>query len=224
VPKYNLETRKEIHLAELGFMGKSVRFFMSLQTETKIVRVAASDYIRDYRDVERFLQYCKACGNYGTVWMCPPYDFDPLDRMKNFRYAHVIGTKILIDEATRSSPTNADEARQISYRLLGDVRKDLDKRLMELEKKHLGSLAFFAGSCTLCREEGGCARKIDKKPCRYPEQTRTSLEAYGFDIAKTSSELLGIELQWGKDLVLPEYFTLVSGFFTNLDLDPLEWT
>jgi len=194
---------------------------MSFQTENKIVRVPAPDYIRDYRDVERFLQYCKACGNYGTVWTCPPYDFDPLGRIKSFHYVHLIGTKVFIDEATRRSPANADEEKQISYRVLREVREGLDERLLALEKKHPGSLAFFAGSCTLCRETG-CARK-SAKPCLHPDQTRSSLEAYGFDISKTASELLGIEIQWGEKLVLPEYFTLVSGFFTDHDIDHSYW-
>ncbi len=52
-------------------------------------------------------------------------------------------------------------------------------------------------------------------PCRHPEKVRPSLEAFGFDIAKTLSELFNIELLWGKDGKLPEYLVLVSGFFHN---------
>ena len=44
-----------------------------------------------------------------------------------------------------------------------------------------------------------------------------SLEACGFDIARTTSELFGIELKWGTDGSLPEYLTLVCGFFHNAE-------
>ena len=55
-------------------------------------------------------------------------------------------------------------------------------------------------------------------PCRHPELVRPSLEAYGFDISRTTNELFGIELLWGKDGMLPKYLTLVCGFFHNSDV------
>ena len=60
----------------------------------------------------------------------------------------------------------------------------------------------------------GCTRNCGT-PCRHPEKVRPSLEAFGFDIAKTLAELFNIELLWGKDGKLPEYLVLVSGFFHN---------
>ena len=41
-------------------------------------KIAVSDYVRDYVDVPRFLECCRACHNYSSKWSCPPYDFDPL--------------------------------------------------------------------------------------------------------------------------------------------------
>ena len=46
---------------------------------------------------------------------------------------------------------------------------------------------------------------------------RPSLEACGFDIARTTSELFGIDLKWGSEGRIPEYLTLVCGFFHNAD-------
>lgn len=46
-------------------------------------------------------------------------------------------------------------------------------------------------------------------------RVRPSLEACGFDIGKTTAELFGIDLKWGTDGKLPEYLTLVCGFFHN---------
>lgn len=52
-------------------------------------------------------------------------------------------------------------------------------------------------------------------PCLHPDKVRPSLEAFGFDIGRTLSELFGIRLLWGKDGILPEYLMLVSGLFHN---------
>ena len=73
----------------------------------------------------------------------------------------------------------------------------------------------YVGTCLYC-PEGTCTRP-EAKPCRHPELVRPSLEACGFDIAHTTSELFGIELKWGTDGSLPEYLTLVCGFFHNAE-------
>lgn len=65
--------------------------------------------------------------------------------------------------------------------------------------------------------EAGRLIRPEAKPCRHPELVRPSLEACGFDIAHTTSELFGIELKWGTDGSLPEYLTLVCGFFHNAE-------
>ena len=47
---------------------------------------------------------------------------------------------------------------------------------------------------------------------RYPLRIRRSLEACGFDLGRTTSELFGIEMKWSENRNLPEYLLLVSGF------------
>lgn len=79
-------------------------------------------------------------------------------------------------------------------------------------------------------EPATCARKghapgSEGRPCRYPDRIRPSLESLGFDIGKTASELLGIELKWSEpgSSGLPEYFTLVSGFFSSRPANDGSW-
>lgn len=184
--------------------------------EHKIVKLQVSDYIDNYRDAARFIEYCKDCTNYNKVWACPPYSFETLNIIKDFKYIHIIGSQVFIDEKTRYTPTNAKEQKDISYQIMEKARKKIDWRLLELEQQYAGSLCFFAGSCFLCPKEL-CTRLVNN-PCIYPTKMRSSLEAYGFDISKTTSELLGIELEWSKNLVLPRYFTLVSALFSDHDI------
>ncbi|MBQ4231187.1 MAG: DUF2284 domain-containing protein, partial [Salinivirgaceae bacterium] len=67
------------------------------------------------------------------------------------------------------------------------------------------------GKCLYCGDKP-CAR-IDGKPCRHPDKVRPSLEAYGFDIVRTASELLGVDIKWSDGKHVPDYLTLVCGVF-----------
>lgn len=55
------------------------------------------------------------------------------------------------------------------------------------------------------------------EPCRHPDKVRPSLEACGFDIGRTTTELFGMDLKWGTDGRIPEYLLLVCGFFHNAE-------
>ena len=48
-----------------------------------------------------------------------------------------------------------------------------------------------------------------------PRRIRRSLEACGFDLGRTTSELFGIEMKWSENRNLPEYLLLVSGFLSD---------
>jgi predicted metal-binding protein len=101
----------------------------------------------------------------------------------------------------------------VSRELIRPERISLEKKLLDLEQQYNGLSAAYVGSCLYC-PEGACTR-ADGKPCRYPECVRPSLEGYGFDIAKTTKEIFGMDLLWGNDGCMPEYLLLVCGLFHN---------
>lgn len=172
----------------------------------------AEAYIARYRDADRIGGYCRACDRCGKVWSCPPFEVDPAEKLARYRGVRLVGTTVRLTEAVRHAPTSPDEQFDISYRIMREVRRTLDARLLEAERRRAGSLAFFAGSCQLCHP-APCAR-TEGRPCLLPDRARSSLEAWGFDVVRTASELLGLEMRWSQDLVLPEYFTYVSALFT----------
>ena len=90
-----------------------------------------------------------------------------------------------------------------------------EARLLEMERLYGGRSFAYVGTCLYC-PDGSCTRPAGK-PCRHPDKVRPSLEACGFDIARTTSELFGIDLKWGSEGRIPEYLTLVCGFFHNAD-------
>ncbi len=180
------------------------------------ISISAAKYISEYRDVSRFIVYCRECNKYNNCWACPPYDFDTDKYISGYDRVYIIGTKILISEKARSACLDGNDSKRLGAEIIANVRTTLDKQLLQMETDIEHSKAFFAGTCHICKQED-CTRIINE-PCRYPERIRHSLESFGFDIGKTAEELLGIELQWSKNGLMPEYITLVSGLFTNCNI------
>lgn len=167
--------------------------------------ISTDEYTRRFRDAERFMQACRECPNYARSWACPPFDHDRDTELRQYENVLLIATKIVPD----SSEIPVSEAS----RLIRPERVRLESKLREMEKTYGGRSFAFAGKCLYC-PEGTCSR-LQGEPCRHPELMRPSLEAYGFDIGRTLSELFGIDLLWGRDGHLPAYLTLVCAFFHN---------
>lgn len=173
--------------------------------------IAVDAYVSRFRDACRFESCCRACGNYGRSWGCPPFDYDVLQRLSHYKSLLIVATKIVPDNRNMTF-----EAFNASIR---PERVRLESRLLDMEQLHNGLAATYVGDCLHC-PQGECTR-LEGKPCRYPDRVRPSLEAYGFDMGKTVAELFGIELCWSSDGLLPPYIVLVSGLFHNSDL--LHW-
>lgn len=171
--------------------------------EDDTVSLPAPDYIARFRDAERIGSYCRACPRYGRSWGCPPFDFDVEEYLSGYATALIVATKIV--PAVRGLPLSD------AQRLILPERRRLERKLLEMEKRYGGRSFAYAGTCLYCPEEG-CTRP-EGLPCRHPQRVRPSLEACGFDIGRTTAELFGIELLWGRNGLLPEYLTLVCGFF-----------
>lgn len=173
--------------------------------------MAADEFIRRYRDVERIGSFCLQCPGYGKTWSCPPFDFDSATVSDGFKTVTVTGTIIEFDEETRAECTTAEQSREVGRAAMNEVWKTLLPALYEQERQHPGSRCFTF-RCVLCPE--GCTRP-EGKPCRHPEQMRHSLESVGFDLVAVTSDLLGVELEWSRDGSLPKHLTLVTALFTQ---------
>ncbi|GAB6959433.1 DUF2284 domain-containing protein [Prevotella aurantiaca JCM 15754] len=200
-----------MEIRSLTSVGNAVGKGFELTHVTTMIPV--SDYAAGYRDVEKFLGLCKQCPKFGLSWTCPPCEFDVKEFVDKFKYAHILGSKMTFDEATLAE-TNTPEALDVVCRKA--MRYGLVKAsayLRGYERKSPGSICFLGSQCLLCGDKP-CSR-IDGEPCRHPKEVRVSLEAVGFDLSKTTQELLDIELKWGKHGRLPQYITLVTALFTN---------
>ena len=173
--------------------------------------MAADEFIRRYRDVERIGAFCQQCPGYGKTWSCPPFDFDPRTQSDGFSQVMLMGTTIEFDEETRTACKTAEQSTATGREAIQEVWKTLLPRLYEMERNTPGSRCFTF-RCMLCPE--GCTRP-EGKPCRHPEKMRHSLESVGFDIEAMTREMLTIELEWSTDGSLPKHMTLVTALFTR---------
>ena len=165
--------------------------------------VDAKVYIEEFRRADYFIKLCQQCGNYGRRYGCPPFDVNPLATIEGYDRVRILGVKITPKD--KSLPIEA--ANDLMKPVIGDLNEELLKT-----EKSLGGMCYgFVGTCPYC---GGavCAR-IDGKPCKHPDKVRPSLEAIGFDVSKTAKDLLGLDIKWSHDGLIPEYLTLVCGIF-----------
>ena len=188
------------------FGGRETRLFGRDSGGDEQGRAVARDVLPCV-EPERVGGYCRECGNYGRSWGCPPFGFDVDEYLAGYASALLVATKIVPE--TRGIPISE------SGRLIRPERLRLEARLLEMERLYGGRSFAYVGTCLHC-PEGSCTRPAGK-PCRHPDKVRPSLEACGFDIARTTSELFGIDLKWGSEGRIPEYLTLVCGFFHNAD-------
>ena len=167
--------------------------------------ISVEDYIAGFCDSEKFLNLCKECPNFGNSWGCPPFDYDQKDYMRQWKYVHLLAVKIIPEE--KGLPLSESQA------FIRPERIRIERMQLGWERRYRGRSFAYVGKCLYC---SSCTRPSGA-PCRHPELVRPSLEAFGFDIEKTLSELFNIELLWGKNNTLPPYLTLVSGFFHNIE-------
>ena len=180
-------------------------------TEVTVKAIPVAEWLSRYCFPGKFLDACKSCPDYAREWSCPPGLPGAMELLGGYRTAHIVGVKVLYDEAERAralrSPEAAETVRQESY---GVVKKALLDALLAFEQVCPGSTTIAAGRCEQC---DACTRP-QGLPCRKPERMRYSFSAFGFDLTAIARELLGMELLWA-DQGLPAYNAAIAAFVTR---------
>ena len=145
------------------------------------VKMPIAEYINGYRDHRRVRGYCLECGRYGKCWACPPFNFDEGQYLRQFTTISLLATKITPSEGVTLTQETMD-------------------RIISLERQRLDKMLCPPEQCT--RRKG--------LPCRHQESIRPSLEALGFDIARTAADIFNTPLQWSRNGQPPKYLTLIS--------------
>ena len=207
--------------------------------------LSADEYMGRYRDAARFLPLCEACPRYGNCWACPPYEYDPAERIAGYRYIHLLGVQIVVTGSDGGVanvsgrpgpgipggvPGGAEVPAWKAFPGAGDDQKGLPagewaERVLaavrsRLDFRLLALERQYPGSRALFAGTcSGCPAGVCPRacgePCIRPESVRPSLEAYGFDVAGSAAELLHVPLLWPEEGQRPDYLMLVSGFLAD---------
>ena len=159
----------------------------------KTISIPVAEFCEACLDVPAFLACCRACGNYGARWSCPPFEFEPEALWTRYT------TLLLCEEKVeRPKPPRVAEAK-----------RRMTDELFALEAQHPGSLALSPGMCDICGDD--CTRSSGQ-PCRHPDKMRYSIEALGGNLEKAAVLYFGDPLRWATpDGKLPEYYLLLGG-------------
>lgn len=181
------------------------------QTEVVVKSLPVEEWLSKYCFPGKFMDACKACPDYARVWSCPPGLPGARELLGGYQTAHIVGVKVIYDEAERARalrfPEDAEAVRRESY---GVVKRALLDALLAFEKVCPGSTTIAAGRCEQCEE---CTRPHGL-PCRRPERLRYSFSAFGFDLTAIAKDLLGMDLLWANE-GLPEYNAAIAAFVTG---------
>lgn len=158
-------------------------------------------YVKEYVDVDYFLNLCRECPSYGRVWSCPPYDFNPVSLLKSYDMFHIQGYVIKY---------SGERTEKEMIEVLREVKQKLSKELRLQEDD--SSMALEAGSCNECER---CSRS-DGKKCIHPEKMRYSVESLGGNVTKILEELCGKRIQWIDGNSLPNHFILIGGILHRI--------
>ena len=191
---------------------------MDYSVEFRKNKMSMGLFRQRYQDKEKYMEYCRACPRYNTVWSCPPLDVDAEEYLSRFEWMNVVGAKINLERHVMEEADTADKIKAVGWRIVSEVKWHVEDKLRKLEKELPGSISLSSGGCDLCRE---CSRK-EGQTCRQPDKMRYSLDAFGFDLSAITQDMLEIEIQWCRDR-LPDYFTLVHGIMTVDEVPEKIW-
>ena len=139
-------------------------------------------------------EMCNAdrCHQYGKNWRCPPgcgSIEEAAKRAAQYTYGIIVQTiGKMEDDFDYETIQATGEKHKTNFALLVE----------KLKKRYEDVLPMGAGTCTICEtSEAKTACTYPDAPCRFPDKSISSMEAYGLWVSKVC-ELSGIPYNNGK--------------------------
>jgi len=148
-----------------------------------------------------FEDMCKrGCPNYNKKYSCPPFSPEFKAFVKNYDALLVLLFAIELNQFNTFDYNDYHKVR-ISNAVM---KPKIEKVMRNLESRY-DSFFLGTGSCRLCKP---CQLKT-RKPCKYPDKRRYSLEALGVDCDFLSKKLFELPLLWYKEKMAPPYTCVI---------------
>ena len=111
--------------------------------------IGVDEYIERFRDEARFIELCEKCPNFGCSWGCPPFDFDTDEFLRQYKYAHLMATKII--------PDRNDIPVEMTQEFISDLFSTLRERMIDLQ---YCKVVFVGGGAILLKRQIETAGKV----------------------------------------------------------------
>ena len=128
-----------------------------------------ADYVAGFRNIEKFLGLCKQCPKFGQSWTCPPCEFDVKAFVDNFKYAHILGSKMTFDDAILASTVTPEAVNTVCRDAMRYGLTKASAYLRRYEHKYPGSICFLGSHCFV-------ATNLVRVQTANPVDTRTMCE------------------------------------------------
>ena len=180
--------------------------------ERSYEKILSADYARDYVEVERFIECCKMCPNYGAKWGCPPYAFDVKEKYwNNYKYLHLFAFKMYLEDDIIEHGMTQEEIDELVLGIRHQNYILASKWILGIERENPGSFALDGGHCAKCKR---CTRPKGK-PCRHEDDIRPAIDAIGGNLVKTAEDIFGTKILWIENGKAPEYFLFIVGLLSD---------
>lgn len=181
--------------------------------KTSVKHLSMQDIREKYQDREKHLVYCQQCPRYDRIWSCPPLSIDVEKFLGQYSWVYLICSQINLDKELVQQKDSPEVIKAKGWEMMSAVKLKVDDQLRQLEKAISGSITLSATACNLCDD---CTRPKGL-PCREPDKMRYAIDAFGFSITDITKDLFDLDILWSSDH-LPDYYTLVHGFLTMLEV------
>ncbi len=134
------------------------------------------------------------CPNYNNSWSCPPEAPYLKEKVSQFKKLYLFYTKFDLESYIKEM--KAKHPRRSEYRIKNmfymkniyrdDLYKEGERFLDGYHDDYEEKLILYDGSCRVChtKKDGRCTYP-NKKPCRYPDERKYSMEAVGIEVIRT---------------------------------------
>lgn len=180
--------------------------------ERSYEKILSADYARDFVDVDRFIECCKMCPNFGAKWGCPPYAFDVKKKYwENYKYLHLFAFRMNLEDDLIEHGMTREEIDELVLRIRHQNYILASKWILSVERENPGSFALDGGHCAKCKR---CTRPKGK-PCRHEDDIRPAIDAIGGNLVKTAEDIFKTKILWIENGKAPEYFLFIVGLLSD---------
>jgi len=162
------------------------------------IKIKYEDIFFDAKVQEMCISSSFKCPFYGHSWSCPPNSPYLENALAAYKEFYLIYSLFDLEEYVKKEKerTNRSEFFIKNTFLLTkgmellDLEEEFTKFLEQYPNHYNKKLLLYDGTCKYCKIHGKGACTYDSgELCRFPKQTRYSMESVGIDVISTVREL-----------------------------------